>query len=114
MENLNTDYNNLETKFTEVNRMKAQDLTLSFLNKRRKSTKKPKFVDFFNVSFKTGENEYRRGETLDYYIVILEKNSNRVIQSVSSGTAIMNGGNTVNYTAKISLSVTMEATNPSR
>ncbi len=103
MENLNTEYNNLETKFTEVNRMKAQVLTLSFLNKRRKSTKKPKFVDFFNVSFTTGENDFRRGETLDYYIVILEKNSNRVIQSVSSGTTIMNGGNTVNYTAKISL-----------
>ena len=104
MDGLNTEYNNLETKFTEVNRMKAQDLSISFLNKRRKSTKKPKFVDFFNVSFKTGENDYRRGEILDYYIVILEKNSNRVIQSVSSGTAIMNGGNTVNYTAKISLS----------
>ena len=103
MESLNTEYNTLETKFTEVNRMKAQDLSLSFLNKRRKSTKKPKFVDFFNVSFTTGENDYRRGETLDYYIVILEKNSNRVIQSVSSGTSIMNGGNTVNYTAKISL-----------
>ena len=103
MEDLNTEYSNLETKFTEVNRMKAQDLSLSFLNKRRKATKRPKFVDFFNVSFKTGENDFRRGETLDYYIVILEKNSNRVIQSVSSGTTIMNGGNTVNYTAKISL-----------
>ena len=81
MENLNTDYNNLETGVTEVNRMKAQDLTLSFLNKEE-NQQEAKFVDFFNVSFKTGENEYRRGETLDYYIVILEKNSNRVIQSV--------------------------------
>lgn len=103
MESLNTDYNNLESRFTEVNRMKAQDLVLSFLNKRRKSTKRPKLVDFFNVSFTTGENDFRRGETLDYYIIIIEKNSNRVIQSVSSGTAIMDGGNTVNYTAKISL-----------
>lgn len=103
MEGLNANYNNLESRYKEINRMKAQDLTLSFLKENGKPTKKPKSVDFFDVSFKTGENEYRRGETLDYYIIIIEKSSNRVIQLENgSGKVIMDGGNTVSYTVKTS------------
>lgn len=100
MEGLNANYNNLESRYKEINRMKALDLELSFLNKKKKTTRKPRLVDFFNISFKTGENKLRALEMLDYYIVVKDKNSNQVIQP--QGSQRMDGGTLVTYTAKVS------------
>ena len=95
-----TEFSSLKDKFDQVSQMKALDLELAFLNKKKKTTRKPRLVHFFNISFKTGENKLRDGEMLDYFIVVKDKNSNRVIQS--QGSQRMNGGTLVTYTARVS------------
>ena len=95
-----TEFSSLKDKYDQVNQMKALDLELTFLNKKKKATRKARSVNFFNISFKTGENQLRDGEVLEYYIVVKDKNSNRVIQS--QGSQRMDGGTLVTYTARVS------------